>query len=102
MTLAEVRDNLTEIRAYYAHKELFELGFKETGDNTIVKIARAFNDIMKYAPARMYELYVYLYINNHLQVEYADEFGYAPEYVRNLNKNLAEYIQTKINERGQL
>lgn len=93
MTLNEIRDDLREIRYYYTHKAAFDNAVKLIGTNTVVEKAERYNKIIQSAPARMYDLYLGLYVNGYTQEAYADEAGYCPQHIQELNKQLILYLQ---------
>lgn len=97
MTLNEIRDDLREIRYYYTHKAAFDNAVKLIGTNTVVEKAERYNKIIQSAPARMYDLYLGLYVNGYTQEAYAAEVGYCPQHIQELNKQLVQYLQKAMN-----
>lgn len=97
MTLNEIRDDLREIRYYYTHKAAFDNAVKLIGTNTVVEKAERYNKIIQSAPARMYDLYLGLYVNGYTQEAYAAEAGYCPQHIQELNKQLVQYLQKAMN-----
>lgn len=98
VTLKQVREDLKEIRYYYSRKEIFEQGCRVVGESVgIVEKARRYNNAVKYAPTRLYDLYISLYLQNRTQDAFASELGYSPEYVYQMNKRLCEYLTKQLN-----
>lgn len=96
MTLTQIREDLKDIRYYYARKDIFEEAFKSTGINSIVDKAKQYNDAMQTASPKLYDLYISLYIKNNTQESLSEELCYTPEYIQMLNKQLLKFLQTKL------
>lgn len=96
MTLSEIRLDLQEIRYYFTHKAAFDSAVKLIGKNSVVEKVERYNKIFQKAPARMYDLYLGLYVNGYTQEAYADEAGYCPQHIQELNKQLILYLQKVI------
>ena len=64
LELSEIREDLKEIRYYYAHKDIFEKASKQIGEHSCIAKIVKYNDVIRFAPARLYELYVSLYLEN--------------------------------------
>ena len=60
-----------------------------------------YNKIMETAPAKMYILYVELYVNNNTQSSLADEWCYSREYIQDLHTQMCEYIQKNLKENNE-
>lgn len=97
VALSIIRQDLKNIRYYYSRKKLFDEGFQSTGMNEIVETVERYNDLIKSAPPKLYDLYVSLYLRNHTQESLSDELGFTPEYIQMLNKKLLKFLQNKIN-----
>lgn len=93
MTLNEIREDLREIRYYYTHKKAFDGAVKLIGTNTVVEKVERYNKVLCAAPARMYDLYLGLYVNGYTQEAYAEEMGYCPQHIQELNAQLVKYLQ---------
>lgn len=93
MTLNEIREDLREIRYYFTHKAAFDNAVKLIGTNAVVEKVERYNKIFQNAPARMYDLYLGLYVNGYTQEAYAEEAGYCPQHIQELNKQLVLYLQ---------
>ncbi len=97
MTLSEIREDLWEIRYYFTHKAAFDGAVKLIGTNAVVEKVERYNKIFQNAPARMYDLYLGLYVNGYTQEAYAYEAGYCPQHIQELNKQLVLYLQKVVN-----
>ena len=96
VALSKIREDLKNIRYYYARKKLFDEAFQSTGMNEIMETVSKYNDLIKTAPPKLYDLYVSLYLRNHTQESLSDELGYTPEYIQMLNKKLLKFLQNKM------
>lgn len=102
LTLATIRNDLKDIRYYYARKKMFDEAFECTGVNEIVSKVKKYNDAVISASPKLYDLYVSLYIKNHTQESLSDELCYTAEYIQMLNKKLLKFLQNKLsNEEGE-
>ena len=98
LSLSIIRTDLKEIRYYYSRKEMFDEAFKCMGQSDIVEKAEKYNNAVKSAPAKLYDLYFSLYIKNNTQESLSNELCYTPEYIQMLNKQLLKFLQTKLKE----
>lgn len=96
VSLNKIRDDLKEVRYYYARKELFDETFKSISANTILEKVYRYNDAIRTAPLRLYDLYVCLYTKNYTQAALAIELDYTTEYIQMLHKKLLLFLQSKI------
>ena len=95
-SLAEVREDLRDIRYYYAHKEMFDKTVKVTGEHELIRKTERYNAAMCTAPPRLYEVYVGLYVYGNTQESLSETLCYSPEHVQRQNKKILLYLQTKI------
>lgn len=95
-TLNQVREDLKGIRHYYTRKNEFDIGLKLVGSNTIFETVQKYNNAVRCAPPKLYDVYVSLYVRNLTQEALAIELGYASEYVWVLNNKLLEFLQHHI------
>ena len=51
---------------------------------------------MQNAPARLFVLYVSLYVENNTQASLGEEWQYTKDYMRDLNKSLIMYLQSAL------
>lgn len=97
-SLAEVREDLRDIRYYYAHKEMFDKTVDVTGEHELIRKAERYNAAMCTAPPRLYEVYVGLYIYGNTQESLSETLCYSPEHVQRQHKKILLYLQTKISK----
>ncbi len=95
-SLAEVREDLRDIRYYYAHKEMFDKTVDVTGEHELIRKAKRYNAAMCTAPPRLFEVYIGLYVYNHTQESLSETLCYSPEHVQRQNKKLLLYLQKKV------
>jgi len=63
MTFDEIRKDLKEIRYYYSRKDVFENAENTIGGNCILRKIDKYNDVVKQAPPKLYDIYNGLYHN---------------------------------------
>ena len=100
-TINEVREDLKEIRYYCSKRKDFENAARTVGSSTAVEKVKAYNEAIKTAPIRLYDLYVSLYVNNNTQAVVAEDWGLTSDYVRKMNKKLYEYFVSEFSKRGE-
>lgn len=93
LTINQVREDLKEIRYYYSMQELFESAANTVKPVAILNKVERYNAAIKAAPARLYILYISLYVKNNTQAALADDWGYTREYIKEINQKLVEYLQ---------
>lgn len=62
-----IRKELKEVRYYYANREMFDQAAKDVGENEIIKTVNRYNAAVQKAPAKLYALYIGLYVGNRTQ-----------------------------------
>ncbi len=99
ITLNEIREDLKDIRYYYLRKATFDEAYAYTGKgNEIMNKVERYNEVMRKASPKLFDLYYCLYIKNHTQESLSDKLGYTPEYIQVLNKKLLKFLQSAIKE----
>lgn len=93
-----VKNDLNDIRFFYARKEVFENGSQAIGENAITEKVKKYNEIMRYAPVRLYEFYVSLYLQNNTLESLAFKLGYAYGSIQHLNGHLIRFLKKEINK----
>lgn len=101
ITLNEIRNDLKDIRYYYARKKMFDEAFASIVENEIIIKVKRYNDAVMSASPRLYDLYISLYVKNHTQESLSNELCYTPEYIQMLNKKLLKFLQSKLSEQGE-
>jgi len=94
--LNEIRTDLKEIQYYYTRKELFDKSLDTVGTNSVIEKVRKYNEIIKSAPPRLYDVYVSLYVNGLTQESMAHDRGYSSKVIYLLNKKLLEFLQKNL------
>lgn len=97
LTREQIRDELAEIQIYYRWKNDFDSAPKEIRAERIYETLEKYNAVMRRAPAKLYLLYLGLYIQDRTQSALADEWGYTKDYIKSSNLGLVEYIENTIN-----
>ncbi len=101
MTTNEIREELKEIRFYYSRKNMFDTASKELGTASIASKIIKYNDAIRFAPARLYEIYYSLYINNNTFETLADKLGFSYDYIQKLNRKLVLFFKDKFIEKKE-
>jgi len=91
-TMKQIREDLREIRYYYSKQDAFDKAAKLIPESRVLEKATMYNHAIKNAPARLYDLYVSLYINNNSQAALAYEWNFSMDYIKQLNKQLCEFL----------
>ena len=97
ITLAEIREDLKDIRYYYSRQNVFEKVETCVGRNTILNKIEKYNDAVCSASPRLYDLYVSLYLQNNTQESLSDKMGYTTETISRLNSKLVKFFENKFN-----
>ena len=100
MTANEIRDDLKEIKYYYSHKDIFEKASKYIGAHSCIEKIHKYNDIIRNAPVRLYEIYVSLYLENFTLESLADKEGYSYVHIQRIHGQLVKFLEEKLNEKG--
>ena len=98
MTLNEIRQQLKTIRLYYMNKARFSAAF-DTLPHTVKEIAEKYAAVVSTAPLDLYYIYYELYVKGLTQEATAEDLNYSTEYIRQKNKKLLLFLQSKLNER---
>ena len=99
LDLSVIRDDLKEIRYYYAHKEIFEKASRDIGQHSCVEKINKYNDAIKSASARLFELYVSLYMENNTLESLAAKENYSYVHIQRIHGQLVKFFQDKFNEK---
>lgn len=91
-----IRNELKEIRYYYSHKEMFDKAAVEVGTITVAGKIKKYNEAIRHAPPRLYEIYVSLYINNNTFESLAEKINFSYDYIQKLNRKLVKFFQENI------
>ena len=99
-TEEEIRKDLKEIRIYYVNYDMFRKAANVVGENRVVCLAEKYNEAMKFSPAKLYKLYVCLYLNGGTLKSVSYDLGYSRVYIEKLHKRLQEYLYQYFNKDG--
>ena len=97
ITIDQIREDLRDIRYYYSMQKLIDSASKTVRPVAVLNKVEQYNAIIQNAPAKMYILYVSLYVHNNSQTELAEEWGFTREYIKDLNQKLVEYLHSTLN-----
>ena len=88
-----IREDLKNIRFYYSRREIFENGESQIGGSAFYPIVQKYNQAIREAPPRLYDLYVSLYIFNQTQKDFAAKSCITPEYVQVMHRRLVKNFE---------
>lgn len=91
-SIESIREDLREIRYYYSMKSVFDSASNTVKPIALLSKVQRYHEIMENAPARLFVIYVSLYVNNNSQATLAEDWGYSREYVKELNQQLCDYL----------
>ena len=100
MTIKEIREDLKEIRYYYGMSDIFKSGSKLIPPKAIVEKVEKYNAAVSLAPAKLYAVYVGLYVHNNTQTVLAEDWGYTDEYIKKLNNRLCEFLKNQFDSQS--
>ena len=92
LTIQKVRDDLRDIRYYFSKQKLFDDVSKTVVRNSVRDTVERYNQAVKDAPARLFDLYISLYVHNNSQSALADDWNFSDAYIRLLNQKLCEFL----------
>ena len=95
MTLNELRQQLKTIRLYYMHKAKFDAAF-ETLPHKVADLVNEYAAMIAEAPLDLYMIYCKLYVEGLTQEATAEDLNYSTEYIRQKNKKLLLFLQSKL------
>ena len=82
LALAEIREDLKDIRYYYAHKDVFDSACRANVRSAVIQKAERYNRIMQ----------------NNTQAAFAYDRNYSVNYIKDLNNKLCLFLQREINK----
>ena len=95
MTIEEIKEDLKDVRYYYSRISAFGEAEQVIGTSSIVEKIKRYNEAVRDAPPRLYDVYNGLYVNNFTQEGLAFEMGYTSVYIQKLNKDLLTFLKEK-------
>ena len=100
-TLEEIREDLKNIRYYYARKEYYKNVISV--NNIPIKDWKAninlYVNASKKAPRRLKDAFEGLYLGNNTQKQLASQWEVTEKYIQILNKRLIVYLQSILPDR---
>ena len=99
ISLEKIREDLKDIRYYYARKHIFDTVKSNVGINKILDKVEIYNQAILSAPPRLFDLYVCLYTMGYTQEALSAELGFTPEYVQMQHKKMLLFLQAKFEEK---
>ena len=97
-SLEQIREDLRDIRYYYAHKDVFDKNEVNVGVSVVKKKVEKYNAVIVFAPPRFYDLYVGLYVDGYAPAAFAMKSGYATNYLYKVNNELQSFFQKNLKE----
>lgn len=92
MNLKTIHNDLKEIRYYYSKQKQFDSASRTVIASAVVDTVNKYNNAVKYAPARLFDLYISLYTQNNTQSTVAFDWDVSEDYIKQLNRKLCEYL----------
>lgn len=100
-TIKKVKNELNEIKYYYSKIKEFEMVSEVIGEPEVCKLVEKYNKVIRRGSIKMYDLYVSLYVKSHTQLVVAEDWGYAIDYIRQLNKKLCDFFVKEFNKEDE-
>jgi len=97
ISLAKIKEELTQIRYYYSRKEQLDKS-DPARKSPIFEMVRRYDDAISSASPDILDVYYSLYHEDHTHESMAAELGYTRDYVTKKNKKLLEHLLRKLNE----
>jgi len=95
LSTKQIKADLNNIRYYYARKDEFDKAFDCTGKSEVLALVDKYNTAILSADAKLYELYVCLYIKDNTHEGAAYELNYSIDYISKHSKRLLKFFQEK-------
>lgn len=95
MTVKEIRQDLIDVRYYYANKALLEKCMKDTGSPMFMEKVNKYNQAITFADPKTYCLYVSLYLENNTQESLATKWVYSTDNIQHMHEKLLKFFQAK-------
>lgn len=96
-TIADIKTDIKDIRYYYSKRKDFDNASKTFVESAVIKKAEIYSNVIKTAPAKLYDLYVAFVVNNNSQVIVAEDWGFCVEYIKNLCRKMYAYLLAEMN-----
>jgi hypothetical protein len=97
LTLKKVREDLSEIRYYYSKQKVFDTAAKTVVQSSVLDKVTRYNQAVKDAPPKLFDLYLSLYVQNNSQSAVAYDWDFSIDYIKQLTKQLQEFLLFVLN-----
>lgn len=98
MNLDQVKNDLKDIRYYYANKELFDKVSSTIGKNYVCSLVEKYNNAIMNAPPKLYDLYARKYVLNMTQESVANDTSYSMKTIASNCELLLNYLCCELNK----
>lgn len=95
MLSEQVKVELREVKYFFSRKANMDMLSKDVGDSRSKLLAEKYANAIQQAPAKLYDLFGCIYIQNKTQENVAVELCYSEEHIRRLIKELINYFANK-------
>lgn len=96
MTLDQVKSDLKEIQYNYAKQKKLDGASRTIGASKITKKVELYNEAVRNAPVKLYEVYVSLYVNNNTQLTLSFDWDCSLEYVKRMTRKLRLFLKNQL------
>ena len=96
MTLDQVKSDLKEIQYYYAKQKELDGASRTIGASKITKKVELYNEAVRNAPVKLYEVYVSLYVHNNTQLTLSFDWDCSLEYVKRQLRKLRIFLKEQL------
>ena len=96
MKLEQVKADLKEIQYYYANQKDLEGAARIIGTNKIAEKVKLYNEVVRKAPVKLYEVYVSLYVHNNTQLTLSFDWDCSLEYVKRQLRKLRIFLKEQL------
>ena len=92
ITVEEVKQDLKDIKHFYAHEELFKKALQSENVKMLVMKVTIYKEIMVSAPFELFMIYFGLYVYRQKQKELAEYLEISERTVRRKREQLYQYL----------
>jgi len=96
LTIQQIREDLNDIRFYYSKQKAIDYASKTVVQSSVVDKVNKYNQAVKDAPVRLYDLYISLYVQNNTQAALAYDWDCSERYIAKMTKDLQEFLAKAI------
>lgn len=91
-TKKDIIKDLKDVRYYYANRKDFDNAAKSISESTVIKKAEYYNELIKNAPPKLFNMYLAFVINNNSQATVADDWGFCIENIKYYCSKMYDYL----------